>query len=584
MNTTLVKRYAPFLVIVAVQLVLVTIGSGDEQVATAGDGSVSGFQTGSGAGEFSASGGVGGDVGAGGVGDAGTGGGDGTVTGASGGGGAGGSDATGGGGGTAASGGSQPSDPLGRPLDGDRSKCAKGGLLQEDITLQSPPCMPKFTGDNGGATYRGVTKDTVRATIVYQEYAQGTQQVLAANGLAMTTAQAEELHTILEEFFNRHYEFHGRKLDLIPYLTQAETAIEFRAEAKAIVQKTDPFAVLYYAQGLMPEPLADGLTREKVLTLGVEPVADDFFLERAPLAWSQVIQGYRLVDMAADYYCKKMHGKNATLAGDPAYRIKARKLGVGSSEDPNELKVAKRFIQQVTGGMCGSPADQVKLYTYSSDPDTYANQLPALVSRLKADGVTTTYRISVCAEGDSQRYFPENFQSQVFDDDMVGRVYNATCSATQMANVFGIGMFPQGEPRERKEFYKAVKSVNPNYDPPYLTEGPFQGTAFLARLIQYAGPNLNPNTVYQGAQTTPQIGGWENPNPWKGWTCCNPFTPTYHVGISPDSFTAKVDARQIYWDAAARSENDGATGAWVGVDGGRRYGVGQWPKGEPKQP
>jgi hypothetical protein len=313
-------------------------------------------------------------------------------------------------------------------------------------------------------------------------------------------------------------------------------------------------------------------------------VADDFFIRNAPFVWSQVIQGYRHADMAADYYCKRMHGKNATLAGDPAMRVKKRKLGVGSSEAPDSLLVAKRFMSQVTGGMCGSPNDGTTLYTYSADSATAESQRPALVTRMKNDGITTVRGAAPCAEGDNQSYFPEVFAAEVFDDDFVGRVYAAGCGVTQMGNVFGIGMFPRAAPTTEKEWYKAAQDVRPGYEPPYLTEGPFQGLIFLSRLIQYAGPNLTPASVREGALKTPQIAGWENPNPWPGWKCCNPYTPMYHVGISPDSYTAKADARQIYWDNTARSEGDGVNGSWVGVDNSRRYAVGKWTPGEPKQP
>src|SRR3954466_15508074 len=43
----------------------------------------------------------------------------------------------------------QAVDALGRPTSGDKAKCAAGGLLQESVTYTSPPCMPKFVGDNG---------------------------------------------------------------------------------------------------------------------------------------------------------------------------------------------------------------------------------------------------------------------------------------------------------------------------------------------------------------------------------------------------------------------------------------------------
>jgi hypothetical protein len=400
----------------------------------------------------------------------------------------------------------------------------------------------------------------------------------------MTPEKGAEVHQVLLEFFNKHYEYYGRQLEVIYHSTPASDAAELRAEAKAINEKYKPFAVLYYAQGLGPIPFHEQLAREGILNLGAQPVADDFFIRNSPYVWSQVIQGYRMADMAADYYCKRMHGKNATLAGDPTWRIKKRKLGIVSSEAPDSLANAKRFMTQVTGGMCGTTNDGTTLYTYSADPTAAADQRPALVTRLKNDGITTLKGGAVCTEGDNQQYLPEVLASEVFDDDFVGRVYAAGCGPTQMAQVFGIGMFPRAAPTQEKEWYKAAQDVRPGYEPPYLTEGPFQGLIFLSRLIQYAGPNLNPQTVRAGALKTPQIAGWENPNPWPGWKCCNPYTPEYHIAINENSYTAKADARQIYWDNGATSEGDGVAGAWVGVDNSKRYEIGKWTKGEPKQP
>ena len=588
MSKSVLNRYAPFLALAGLQLLLVTVASPPAPTGTAslstGGGAVTGTgavgDTGVVAGDGTAVAGA--DPGAtssgGAVASSGGGGGGGTVAGAPGTAGA--ADA----GGAAAGGGAAAQGAAAAPAGGDKSKCAPGGLLQENVTLQSPPCMPKFVGDNGGSTYQGVTKDKIKVVVVYQQYDPAIQQVLAANNLAMTPEKAEEVHGVLEEFFNKHYEFHGRQLEVGYFSSAATDAAGMRADAKQINETMKPFAVLYYAQGLGPESFHEQLAREKVLNLGVRPVADDFFIRNSPYVWSQVIQGYRMADMAADYYCKRMHGKNATLSGDAADRLKKRKLGVISSEAPDSILVAKRFMSQVTGGMCGSQNEGTTLYTYSADPDTAESQRPALVTRLKNDGITTLRGGSVCTEGDNQNYHPEVFAAEVFDDDFVGRVYAAQCGAAQMTQVFGIGMFPKASPTTEKEWYKAAQDVRPGYEPPYLTEGPFQGLAFLSRLIQYAGPNLTPESVRAGALKTPQIGGWVNANPWQGWKCCNPYTPMYHVGISEDSYTAKADARQIYWDNASISQGDGVAGSWVGVDDSKRYALGKWTPGEPKQP
>ena len=563
MKQSVLSRYAPFLALAALQLFLVTVsdptGSGTA-VNAGGNGGVA-----AGGGLVAGADGTVIDpatgLPTGGAGGAGTGGGANAGPGA-----------TGGAAGQAAG------------LSNDRSKCAPGGLLQENVTYQSPPCMPKFVGDNGGSTFRGVTKDKITVVVFYPKYPDGTQQVLAANNLAMTPEKGEEVHGILAKFFNKHYEFYGRSLEVKYYSTEQPDAATMRADAKAIVQKFNPFAVLYYAQGLGPAAFHEQLAREGVLNLGVSPVADEFFINNSPFVWSQVIQGYRFADMGSDYYCKRMHGKNATLAGDPAMRVKKRKLGIITSEAPEALAVAKRTLANVTGGMCGSKNDGTTLYTYSADPAIAEDQRPALVTRLKNDGVTTISGIAACAEGDQQQYFPEIFVTEVFDDDFVGRVRGATCGPTQMNQVFGIGLFPRAHPVREKEWYKAMQDVQPGYEGPYLAEGPFQGLAFLSRLIQYAGPNLSPQSVLAGARRTPQIGGWSHPNPWPGWKCCNPFTVEYNVGVDANSYSAKNDARQIYWSNTARSEGDGVQGAWVGVDGSKRYRKGAWTRGEPKQP
>jgi hypothetical protein len=567
MKQSVLSRYAPFLALAALQLVLVTMSNDPQTVVNAGG--TAGTNNGS-----LAVGNQNGTVDQSGLVT------DGTIPGASNSG-----SVTGTGGDTSTPGVTGTANQAGiGGLSNDKSKCAPGGLIQENVTFQSPPCFGKFVGDNGGATYRGVTKDKITVVIFYPKYADGTQQVLAANNLAMTPEKGAEVHNVLQKFFNKHYEFYGRQIDLKYYSTEQPDAATMRADAKAIVQKFNPFAVLYYAQGLGPAAFMEQFAREQVLALGVAPVADEFFINNSPYIWSQVIQGYRMADMGSEFYCKRMIGKNATQAGDAALKLKKRKLGIVVSEAPESLAVGKRFLANVTGGMCGTKNDGTQIYTYSADPAIAEDQRPALVTRLKNDGITTVRGPSPCAEGDNQNYHPEVFANEVFDDDFVGRVYGALCGVTGQANVFGIGMFPKASPVREKEWYKAMQDVQPGYEGPYLSEGPFQGLAMLARMIQYAGPNLTPQSVLAGTRRTPQIGGFTNPNPWPGWKGSNPYTPEYNIGVDANSYSAKNDFRQIYWDQLARSDGDGIQGSWVGVDNSKRYRRGAFTKGEPKQP
>src|SRR5690242_4766510 len=45
---------------------------------------------------------------------------------------------------------------------GDTSHCVNGREFDPAIDFYAPPCLPKFSGDNHGATYPGVTGDTVK--------------------------------------------------------------------------------------------------------------------------------------------------------------------------------------------------------------------------------------------------------------------------------------------------------------------------------------------------------------------------------------------------------------------------------------
>src|SRR5436190_7422755 len=154
-----VKRYAPFLVIVAFQLVLIAQGPTstttsvaptdqvDKTASDTGTGAVAGTgeqATGTVAGGASLSSGGAAPTGATSAAKSATSGAQAAKS----------SAATVPGAGKAqATGAPQQVDPLGRPVTGDKSKCAPGGLVQDNISYAPVPCMPKFTGDNGGHTY-----------------------------------------------------------------------------------------------------------------------------------------------------------------------------------------------------------------------------------------------------------------------------------------------------------------------------------------------------------------------------------------------------------------------------------------------
>src|SRR5207247_1672514 len=81
----------------------------------------------------------------------------------------------------------------------------------EDPTLYAAPCVPPFSGENGGATYNGVTAQTITVAVPESNnQAQASALRAAANS---TDTQAQIRQTILDyiDIANHHFQLYGRQ-------------------------------------------------------------------------------------------------------------------------------------------------------------------------------------------------------------------------------------------------------------------------------------------------------------------------------------------------------------------------------------
>ena len=98
----------------------------------------------------------------------------------------------------------------------------------------------------------------------------------------------------------------------------------------------------------------------------------------------------------------------------------------------------------------------------------------------------------------------------------------------------------------------------------------------MASSFHNAGARPTAEAIRDGLFRAPLRGGWTES---RG----NPQYPALKFGARPDDWTGIEDVREVYWKGTARSNVDGqARGAYIPVDGGRRYLLGQIPSGAPK--
>jgi hypothetical protein len=574
--SSLARRYAPFLILAGVQVLLVALvpstgGPEGGSTVSAGPGAALGPEIGAPTtdgttviADGTAAGGAAGATGA--------------AGGTAGGGTAGGTSGTGtrvgsGGGGAGGSG------PKGRFTD-DRSKCAKDGVRQQDVTITSPPCVPRWEGDNGGATYRGVTAKTVNIIHYRPQSNEQVDAILRTQGLAASAAEEAKARDAFKKFFEKRYEMYGRTINWIPVQGTCEItppATEcFRTEAKRLNTQWTPFAVFWTTATVQGE-LFEQWTQLGVVNIGGWHFHNEFVVRNRPYHWDVFMDGTRTVRNLAEYWCKKMRDKNATLAGDPTMHDRKRKLGVITQKYDYTSKNGVDFINLVRGGMCGGPEDAALPYYTESDITKAQTAATGAIQYMRDNQVTTLVFLSdpigprfFTQEATAQRYYPENLLagSGLIDYDTLGRLYDPA----QWRNAFGVGHLAEPIPFGQSDAAKAAADVG--------VSGLYSGANLLyaymhlaVTQVQMAGPDLNPTNVERGMLGLPPSGGWERTK--------NPAAVMVKFG--PNDYTAIEDSRHTWWNPSMQSKIDDGTGGYEAVGGGRRWEIGTWAPGEPKQ-
>ncbi|MGH9273577.1 MAG: hypothetical protein ACRDZU_02930 [Acidimicrobiales bacterium] len=456
---------------------------------------------------------------------------------------------------------------------GDTSHCKDG--RQTNVIFNAPPCRPKFTGSNGGATYRGVTDSQILVVDFQCQPNEQVNAILATQGLAASEAETKAMEDAAVRYINERYELYGRKIVVKRVvgdcpLTPPDPAKSRQAATEVV--KMNPFMVIHYAAG--PET-HDVWSRNGIISLGGPNMDISFYNGRRPYRWDVFPSGTEGADEVAEYYCKKMATGKATNAGAVIHasiggRTTPRKLGViipdngNGASTPNAARV-KAIVEKCSG-------KDVPVFTYQSDINRAAEQTRVTVAGLINAKVTTV--VCMCdaiapvflTNGMTQNsYFPEHLlpAANLLDYDVLGRLYDPL----QWTHAFGPSQLVKPIPHEQSDAALIWRAAG-NKGLPCASCNLITGYwTMIGTMLQEAGPTLNPLTVERGVVGTQyRRGGWAE-------TKGNPSV--YLVKFGPNDYSAISDFREVYWDANARSGVDGKSGAYVDINGGRRYEPGQ---------
>ena len=416
---------------------------------------------------------------------------------------------------------------------------------------QSPPCVPFFEGDNGGATSRGVTADAIRVAVT-----RGTD--------------ASHVRAI-EAYFNKRYEFYGRKLRLETTGTFGSGCPAQRAEAVSI-DSLEMFAATD-AGTANSSCLYDELARRKIVVSEVSyAFTEGQAAARHPFLWSYLMGVDRMFSTAGDLTCARLAGGNATYSTDPAMRETPRKFGVivQTANRDTALPVDPLLASLKRCGI--TPAETV-VYDFAEDNGTRGRDA---VTRMQSAGVTTIICMCIIVveatlgpSAEAQRYYPEWMINSYGSNDYDVLTKSSWSGARQRQALFGFTVQPPQRPLEREPAWAAYTEIDPSLRVDHATSinliTLYRSLLLLASGIQLAGPKLTPDTFASGLQRA------QFPNP------PDPGN-SGAVGFRGPDHGMTDDAAEFWW-SEQETGADGTVGGICYVDNGARRRPGSWPQG-----
>jgi len=467
----------------------------------------------------------------------------------------------------------------------DGRECTPDTPQVPDLSY-SPPCLPVFEGDNGGATSKGVTAETIK--IVIRSFPDSpnsleTQRRLQEAGFA-TTEVTQQIRDQFNEYFNETYELYGRRVEFVEYESRfgdatAEAVGGGREgacqDATYIAEELGAFGVRA-GGGAFAECAAE---RGLVVFAGGPYFSESFFEKWSPYVYNTTMSCDRVSAHVAEYIVKRLHGKPAAHAGGD---LAGKERTFGTYVPDNEEYVGCSDVTREHLREQG--VDPGLRVTYALDISKFVDQANRAIVQFKAEGVTTI--VTACDPislgmltnaAAEQDYYPEwmIIGTAATDSDNFGRQYNQDVVGGRM---FGISQLAStrlllGPDSEAGRLHERVVG---GPIPPGTT-GTLYEYMHVFNLLMAAGPDLTPANIEAGAARLPALGGPDYPaGRWY-----------FGAGIdgTPDH-TAVDDAREVYWDPNAEpgpEEPDRTKrGTFVESNPGVRYDIGEWEEGDPK--
>lgn len=462
------------------------------------------------------------------------------------------------------------------PIERARVRRCVGDPPRQTEDPQSPPCVPFWDGDNGGATAQGVTGDEI--------------VVIAPCDGQCPDAQ-RRVHKAYEEYFNKRFEFYGRRMR-IDFATNGNAqCANQKAAATHVDEELKVFAVLD-SNAAEDACFHQETARRGVVSVLTNDILAEGEMQRShPNLWQYSMAYEGLFSAIGEMICARLHTGNAVHSPDPVYQQSPRKFGVILHRAERDGEIPLGRLEQAMA-KCGARLEKKIILEFGTVSQDAPTESQRAIAELKSADVTSA--ICLCwifreqhlaAAATNNNYFPEWIMSSYGMND-TGHL-KTFWTPEQRRSVLGVSSRPPSISQPNDPACNALAEGDPlatcgldsgGGQPSTNRGGASGGKETLARAwnayrtllllasgIQMAGPNLTPETFAAGLQST------RFPYP--------PDDPLHSgdVGFLDGDHSMTNTLAEYWWSETTRGP-DGTTGAVCYVDNGARRRPGAWPQ------
>ncbi|MHB8510256.1 MAG: hypothetical protein ACYDGR_16695 [Candidatus Dormibacteria bacterium] len=449
-----------------------------------------------------------------------------------------------------------------------QSHCVGNPPRQTEDPL-SPPCVPLWHGNNGGATTHGVSGDSITVADV-SVYSQGGDYTAPAS--AQDSAYTRT-YKVLLRYFQSRFQTYGRAVKIVGfrpsggYGTQSAIDIDQRLNHPfAALEPDSTHANPAYASRTIEYFWAGGFSLGPTIVLP----SRSSLTAGAPYIWSLPPSIDDLIASAAQYVCHTLQGRPASFAHDPTLASKTRRMALvynaaGLQHYANDLDAA-------TAQLCGFHFTTIEDNGNTQTDGTYLQA----VSGARLDGDTTIFcfpcgdMVLYEREATREAYLPE----YIFADGQPQRNAGGRQEdPTQWNDATGITWQWREPPMPLTYWWQAYQQIDPTGSPDRaFGQTIYEELMQLFGAIQLAGAHLTAQSVEAGMDT------WHRQS-------SDPFSPT--ASYTPGSYSFVKDWMWERWDSSATppggAQEPGLGGSQDGcyrlVDDGARFDLStrSWP-------